>query len=83
MANGCTFFGPKDREGTSCCNEHDRAYVTGAGKFSADWQLLKCQIAAGHPVQGFIMWLMLTVFGWPLYLKYRLRDRFGWFPKKN
>lgn len=81
MANGCTFFGPKDETGTSCCNQHDRNYVNGNGKLWSDKELLKCQWETGHKFEGVVMYAALSVLGWPLYSKYRLRDKYGWFPK--
>lgn len=84
MANGCNIFGPKDKDGMSCCDKHDKHYVSGdIGKIAADKELFNCIKDAGHPIQAGIMFAALTVIGAPMWLKYRARDKWGWFPKEE
>lgn len=44
--HGCSFMGPGDAAGGSCCREHDRAYAKGEfiAKIVADFALLFCII---------------------------------------
>lgn len=82
MANGCNLFGPNSKEGESCCDAHDKHYASGdIGKLKADKELYNCVKKAGYPVQAGVMFAALQVGGWALWYKYRLRDKFGWFPK--
>ena len=87
MANGCSIIPGIGKEGESCCDAHDKAYVKGefGAKIAADFRLFWCIITCGNYIAAFlapiILVLLLTI-GWIWWAKYLFRRLFGWFPKK-
>lgn len=70
-----------------CCVIHDYDYAEGVNKWKADGKLAWCVMKASyrrgtlpwlpilHIVNGLLMWLGVTLFGWKPWLSYRKERR--------
>lgn len=60
---GCTWW--PDQDFGACCIQHDEIYRTRSlSRRAADRQLRQCITRHGHPVQAWVIWLAVRLFGW-------------------
>lgn len=63
----CTFW--PDQNFKACCAQHDDLYRSGrTSRAAADRQLRECIKRKGHPVQAWIVWAGVRLFGWVRWL---------------
>jgi hypothetical protein len=61
-SDGCTFF--PEGNYVSCCEIHDAAYGAGYDRAKADEDLRECVKSCGRPVQAWVMWVGVRLFGY-------------------
>ncbi|QGM80651.1 hypothetical protein [Otariodibacter oris] len=69
--NYCTGLKKTSQKTNNCCHQHDRDYgVKGTvSRSEADRRLRVCMIQNNKPVQAWVFWVVVRLFGWFFFKK--------------